>query len=137
MGSVTQGTVDCSRHVGMECSAATHRVDPGHAILRARFLLLLRVPGAGRMRPETHQQALMHSSPSGPSRRSSATGALGHVHLVTRADWGCNCQKSSGGLSSDPSRARTGARPAGAYRGLALVRLISGFILMLDSFILH
>ena len=84
-----------------------------------------------------HQQALTHSSPSGPSRGSLAAGALGHVHLVTHADWGCNCQWSSGDLGNDPSRSRRGARPARAYRGLALVLLALGFILMLDFFILR
>lgn len=111
--------------------------DPDHAILRAWLSLLLPAPGAGRMRPEMHQQALMHSSPSGPSRGSLAAGALGHVHLVTHADWGCNCQWSSGDLGNDPSRSRRGAHPARAYRGLALVLLALGFILMLDFFILR
>lgn len=59
------------------------------------------------------------------------------VHLVKHGDWGCNCQRSSGGLGNVPSQSRRGARPAGVYRGSALVLPASGFILMLDVFILH
>ena len=95
MGSITQGHGGLFQTSGIGALSGYSQGDPGHAILRAWFPFLLPAPGSVQIRPEMCQQAahLMHSSLSGLSRGSTASGkeGLGCVHVGIHAGWGSNC----------------------------------------------